>query len=171
MRTPLIVVGIACSLAALSDLRRFRIANRLTLGLLLSGCVYHVACGGWAGVVHSLTGAAFGFVTLICLYAAGGMGAGDVKLTAGIGAWLGVRATAEVVVVAAIAAGVYALLLIIVTRRLGQTLAGIRQLIVLGPSSFELPVQDAATRADRRQTCVPFAAMLLVGLAVKSTWL
>ena len=40
-------------------------------------------------MLWSLAGTGVGLLSLLPLYAIGGMGAGDVKLMAGVGAWLG----------------------------------------------------------------------------------
>ena len=40
-------------------------------------------------LLWSLAGMGVGLISLLPLYAIGGMGAGDVKLMAGLGAWMG----------------------------------------------------------------------------------
>ena len=61
--------------------------------MVLSGLVYSGLTGGWAGLGDGLLGMAVGLACLLPLYAVGGMGAGDVKLLAGVGAWLGATTT------------------------------------------------------------------------------
>ncbi len=75
--------------AALIDGRSLRVPNWLTLHFLLGGWVYAFWSGGAAMLGWSLAGAAVGLACLMPLYAIGGMGAGDVKLMAGVGAWIG----------------------------------------------------------------------------------
>jgi prepilin peptidase CpaA len=72
-----------------TDVRSRRIPNWLVLpflglGIAVSGWLY-----GWHGVGSSLAGAALGFFIYGFLFWMGGMGAGDVKLCAAIGAWIG----------------------------------------------------------------------------------
>jgi prepilin peptidase CpaA len=72
-----------------TDVRSRRIPNWLVLpflglGIAVSGWLY-----GWQGVGSSLGGAALGFFIYGFLFWMGGMGAGDVKLCAAIGAWIG----------------------------------------------------------------------------------
>ena len=57
--------------------------------MVLSGLVFSTCVGGFDGLLAGLTGMCCGLLCLLPLYAVGGMGAGDVKLMAGIGAWLG----------------------------------------------------------------------------------
>jgi prepilin peptidase CpaA len=75
--------------ATFTDVRSRRIPNWLVLpflglGIVVSGWLY-----GWHGVGSSLEGAALGFLIYGLLFFKGGMGAGDVKLCAAIGAWIG----------------------------------------------------------------------------------
>ena len=51
---------------------------------------------GWEGFFGSLAGIAIGFAVLILPYLMGILGAGDVKLLMGIGAWIGGHGTALV---------------------------------------------------------------------------
>jgi prepilin peptidase CpaA len=74
---------------ALEDLKTRRLPNYLTLGTALAGLAFQVAMHGWPGLVAGLQGLALGFGLLIIPYALGGMGAGDVKALAALGAWLG----------------------------------------------------------------------------------
>lgn len=75
--------------AVWSDLRENRIPNWVSGGILLLGLALYVAQDGAAGIVSALSGAAIGLVLFLPLYARGAMGAGDVKLMAAAGAWLG----------------------------------------------------------------------------------
>ena len=89
--------------AAVTDVRARRIPNWLTLTVAIAGvaqsCLPHVAV---TTVKESLLGLGAGFAVTFVLYMMGGRGAGDVKLTAGIGAWLGPWPVIVVLMVAAI---------------------------------------------------------------------
>jgi prepilin peptidase CpaA len=74
---------------AWSDLRTWQIPNYLTLGTTLAGLGFRLGYFGWWGLVSGLSGLALGFGLLIFFYLMGGMGAGDVKALAALGAWLG----------------------------------------------------------------------------------
>ena len=78
-------------IASVNDWRSYRIPNWLTFGgwlfALLSGVL--MARTPSAGAIQALSGLALGFVLLLPCYALGVMGAGDVKLMAMVGAFLG----------------------------------------------------------------------------------
>jgi prepilin peptidase CpaA len=71
------------------DLRTRRIPNCLTLGAALAGLGFRLGYYGWSGLTSGCVGLVLGFGLLICFYLMGGMGAGDVKALAALGAWLG----------------------------------------------------------------------------------
>jgi prepilin peptidase CpaA len=88
--------------AAVTDLRVRRIPNWLTLTLVLSGLAQSLTRWALISPKQSLLGLVVGFAVTFLLYIIGGRGAGDVKLTAGIGAWLGPWPVLWVFMVAAI---------------------------------------------------------------------
>jgi prepilin peptidase CpaA len=88
--------------AAIGDLRDRRIPNWLNFLLIVSGiaqsCFASRVVGPGMSVLGIFIGAAIPFV----LFAIGALGAGDVKLLAGVGAWLGPWAALAVFMVAAV---------------------------------------------------------------------
>lgn len=82
------LVGIV-AVAMTTDLQTRKIYNWLTFPAMLAGLLLNVALGGMAGLQSSLLG--FGIAVLFFLagFLVGAMGAGDVKLMAAIGLWLG----------------------------------------------------------------------------------
>jgi prepilin peptidase CpaA len=79
---------LACWMAW-GDVRTRRIPNYLTLGTALAGLGFQFGLHGWPGLGQGVLGLALGFALLIGFYLKGGMGAGDVKALAALGAWLG----------------------------------------------------------------------------------
>ena len=94
---------------AVGDWRTRRIPNYLTLGGALAGLVFQTIIGGWSGLIHGLLGLILGFALLILPYILGGMGAGDVKALAALGAWLGPRGCFSVFCYMALAGGLMGL--------------------------------------------------------------
>jgi len=83
--------------ALVTDLRFMRIPNWITVSTLVTGMVLQAVLQGWQGIIFALCGAGLGFILLLIMYSMGAVGAGDVKLFAGIGAWTGMLFTAQVI--------------------------------------------------------------------------
>ena len=168
---PVIVVLVAVGIAAMTDLRAFKIHNLLTIPLLLTGLAYHAAVGGMDGFKVSLAGAGFGFGVLFLFYLIGGVGGGDIKLLAGIGAWLGIPLTGVLVLAASILGGVYAVFQITMSGRAREAWTNIRilgyRLVAVGRHlSADDRVEDVVRRDDCRARAVPFGVMIGVGLVL-----
>lgn len=168
---PMGVVVFVGLLAATLDVWTFKVHNAITLPLLLTGLAYHGLVGGLTGLGFSLAGAGLGFAILILFYAAGGIGAGDVKLMTGIGAWLGMATTAYVMLIAGLATGLYALVLLLCSGGAGSIVTNLSILVYRVRAmaiqfSGEERVETVVKQVDnRRRRLVPFAAMVAVGIA------
>ena len=80
---------------------------------------------GWEGLFYSLIGTAVGLALLLPAYAIGGMGAGDVKLLAALGAWLGPSAAFWMAIYASMAGGVLAVVVALRHNYLARALKNI----------------------------------------------
>jgi prepilin peptidase CpaA len=87
--------------AAVIDLAERRIPNWLSFGLLLSGLGQSFSTGGLSPG-QSFLGFVASFGVLFVLFGIGALGGGDVKLMAGVGAWLGPLPALAVIVAAAV---------------------------------------------------------------------
>jgi prepilin peptidase CpaA len=92
--------------ATITDLRSRRIPNWLVLPFLGIGFAASVWMHGWHGLLQSFYGAGLGLAIYGVLFFMGGMGAGDVKLAAAIGAWIGPNQLFLALVITAMAGGV-----------------------------------------------------------------
>jgi prepilin peptidase CpaA len=169
---PIMIVLLAAFVAAVTDVWKFKVYNALTVPLLVSGLLYH----GFRGdLFNSLVGILFGFAALITLYLVGGMGAGDVKLMAGVGAWLGMPLTFYVFIASSLAAGIYSLLLVVLTGKVSETVVNLH-IVWLRLSSIgrylaaDDRVEKEVLRSDRRRRIIPFAAMVAIGIVATLLW-
>lgn len=90
MESVMIVVLAVVLLTAIgTDLRFSRIPNWLTFPAMGCALVGHAWLGGMPEVLFGLAGLAAGLGLFVIPYASGGIGAGDVKLMAAIGAIVG----------------------------------------------------------------------------------
>lgn len=102
---PLTVAAVAC----VTDLKSRRIPNWLTLSAAAGAFGFFLAGQGWHGLGWSAAGWAVGLAMFLPLFLLRGMGGGDVKLVAALGAWLGPLSAVWLVLYAAIAGGPLAL--------------------------------------------------------------
>lgn len=103
----LAAVVIAVSAAA-CDVRMRRIPNLLTFGAAATGLVYHFISGGVGAFSHSAAGWFVGALVFVVPFALRGLGGGDVKLLAALGAWIGPNDVVWLALYTGIAGGVIA---------------------------------------------------------------
>lgn len=143
----LAAVVAASGAAAVIDLRTGRIPNPLTatvaaagLGLAAFGLTGHSMAG-------ALAGAALGFALMLPGHLFGGTGAGDVKLLAALGTWLGPGGVVMAFLYSAIAGGVLAVAHAAKRRRLATTLSRTARLAAAqGGVKQEIDGSAAASR-------------------------
>src|SRR5215211_5201799 len=82
-------LGAMLCIAAGIDWRERRIPNWLTVIMALSGIAGSFMGGHVAAPGQAMLGLLVGFAIPFVLFAMGALGGGDVKLLAGVGAWLG----------------------------------------------------------------------------------
>jgi prepilin peptidase CpaA len=88
--------------AAAEDVASRRIRNALAFSLLAAGLTQSFLPLHTVTPLGSLYGVLAGFGLVFVLFALGGMGGGDVKLMAAVGAWLGPAGVLNVFLVAAV---------------------------------------------------------------------
>lgn len=106
-------------LAAIGDIRTRRIPNMLVMILAVLGIAYSATNPvSVAGAARGLEGLATGFACWLPFYLFGWLGAGDVKLFAAAGAWLGPARAVEGSLLAALIGAVLALMWMLRSRGL-----------------------------------------------------
>ena len=115
-------------MAAVSDVRFYRIPNWLTFGGMVFAIVYSTfaARTPMTGVQSALGGLGTGLAIMLPFYVLGIMGAGDVKLMAMVGAFIGPYQTLQAILFTCIVGGFAAVAVAIHRRRLGHMLANVK---------------------------------------------
>lgn len=148
---------------AVSDLTTRRIPNYLTLGGALAGLAFQALSYGWGGLEDGLLGLLLGFGLLFIPYLLGGMGAGDVKALAALGAWLGPARTFQLFLYMAIAGGVLALAVLAWRGfrglRFRQLWTNLVNLFLLRPHGLE----GAGVSAFKGQS-IPYGVAMALGM-------
>ena len=101
-------------LISLIDYKTQVIPDGLVGVIAVSSALYNLLYAP-QGVVNMLLGGAVGFASMLLIFviSRGGMGGGDVKLSAAVGLWLGVEGTLLFLLLAFIMGGVISLLLLV----------------------------------------------------------
>jgi prepilin peptidase CpaA len=132
----------ATALAAGTDARTGRIPNPLTVPLLAGALLLHFFSGGAGGLLASIVGAAVCAATPLVLFSRGGMGGGDVKLFAALGALVGATPGLEIQIVAFVVTGAVAVVGLVRQRRLSYVLKASLRRAGLIRGVVESPAED-----------------------------
>lgn len=165
--------------ALVTDLRQRRIPNKLILLALCTGLFTHVlgplndAGGlfsyrpGALGAMGALGGALTGLALFVPLYALRAMGAGDVKLMAGIGSFAGPADTLNIALFILVMGGVLAIARMLWWGTTRHTMANV--MLTLSPvlHGGACLFDPAKHSADR----MPYALAMVTGLLTYGIWL
>ncbi|MCE5185274.1 MAG: A24 family peptidase [Planctomycetaceae bacterium] len=124
-----VVLGASLA-AALWDLKDRRIPNMLTIPVLVGGLAWSAIHGGGAGFIESLEAAGLLALPYVLLFVFAGGGAGDAKLMAALGAWLGLENGIATLVCVCIFGVILALLKAAWHKQFFAVLANIRTIIL-----------------------------------------
>ena len=127
-RVDYIAVGLA-AVGCAFDIRTRRIPNALTFGAAAAGFGYHTVTGGLSALGGSAAGWLVGVLMFFVPFVLRGLGGGDVKLLAALGAWVGPTDVMWVALYAGVAGGLLALGLALATGYLRTALANIGRLL------------------------------------------
>lgn len=157
-------LGVLLTWAAVQDVRQRRIRNWLTFSLMLAGLLQSLAGGGIVSAGQAVLGLLTGLALTVFLFAAGVLKAGDVKLLAAVGAWVGPSLVLEIFVLAAVAGGLVAVIQSIWHHRLLITLQDTLVMgndVLSGKCGSRQAREASFARLDRRQT-VPCAVAIWI---------
>lgn len=163
-----VTIGIAV-VAVAWDLKTRRIPNFLTFGAALAAFAVNAYLGGLTGAGWSIAGWLVGVTFFLPFFALGGMGAGDVKLLAALGAWLGPLTTVWLALFSLIAGGVMGLIVALGYGYLSQAFANIQWMFRFWRTEGPRPVPQV-TLATHKGPRLAYAVPVFAGLMV-TLWL
>lgn len=152
-------------IATFTDLRSRRIPNWLVLPFLVIGIGVSAWLHGWRGVGHSLEGIALGGILFGILSVLGGMGMGDVKLCAAIGAWIGPGQLIVALVLTGMVGGIMALCWAAAGGFLGELFKGTGDLL-FGIGKKGLKADPKFTLSNPLARKMPYAPAIAIGTLV-----
>lgn len=165
LRATLLIVAI---LAGFIDLRSRRIPNWLTLTGVIAGFVVNLFWAGFGGLLTAMEGLGLALLIYVPLWLLRGMGGGDVKLMAALGAIAGPMHWLVLFFACSMLGAVAALILALTRGRLGFTLLNTvfiaKQLMLLRAPSDARPELDVRNKDSLRMAhgaVIGAAAVLL----------
>ena len=161
-QTAALVVG---SVACVTDIWSRRVPNWLTFSAAALGLAAHTLLPIGQGPIWGLVGFLAGLAVFFPFFALGGLGAGDVKLMAALGAWLGWQDTVWTAAYGAIAGGVIAVVLSLRSGYLGQALSNLKGILTTWWLIGVRPLPEH-TLAEGRGPRLPYAIPIFVGQLV-----
>jgi len=172
---PAVLLSCLLAWAVASDVRDRRIPNQLVLLGMLAGLALQATVTpgaglfsepfGALGLLKACAGMALGLLLLMPMYALGAMGAGDVKLMAMIGAFLGPLDILGAGLASVLAGGVLALLVSLFQGSLGKVGRNIKEMVL---GSVLRGMSGASARIDAPLTAtgqLPYAVAIASGTA------
>ncbi|HEX5104855.1 MAG TPA: A24 family peptidase [Pirellulaceae bacterium] len=166
------LVTIVLIVAAVIDGFELKVPNWVTFPFILSGWVYSTVAFGWEGLGWSLLGTVVGLALLLPAYAIGGMGAGDVKLLAGVGAWVYGIHTAYAFAATAVAGALLAVVMVLIQRgwkkHSAQFMVILNEIMVI-----RNPEQLSAIAARRKPSMMllPYGIPIAIGTIGYFLWM
>jgi prepilin peptidase CpaA len=180
MHANLFALAALLGLAVGFDLHTRRIPNRLVGVGILAGLSLSVGVW-WSGTALAMVpsplvavaGLLTGFLLFLPFHLLRVLGAGDVKLMAMVGVWLGPAATLQATVYVLLAGGVLALAMACWTGRLRRVLRNVLHMIA-SRTAPALPVARADSSSAPSETArltgrLPYAVAIAAGTAVQVT--
>jgi prepilin peptidase CpaA len=151
------------------DLRTRRIPNYLTFGAAAFGLGYALITGGWPAAGLSAAGWAVGLILFIPFFWLRGLGGGDVKLLAALGAWFGPAGMLVLAFYTALAGGLMALVVVLVNGYFSTAFKNIWLLLCHWRVTGLSAVPDISLDNPHSQR-LPYGVAIAAG-AVTTLWL
>jgi len=163
----LVSVGLFVAACVGVDLRARRIPNGLSMTGIAAGIALNGLCFGPRGVGASLAGCVLVVGLLLAPFAAGGIGGGDVKMMAALGALLGPRLGVASLLVGMILGGIVMAVHLARRGELGVRTVRIATMVHAAAVTGSIePLRVSATAADT--IALPYSIPLGLGTLVVS---
>ena len=168
---PVWVVTVVLIVAAVIDGLQLKVPNWITFPMIISGWVYSTVAFGWAGLGWSMLGTVAGLALLMPAYAIGGMGAGDVKLLGGVGAWVWAVTTFYAFCTTTVIGAVLAVAMV-VSRGVWQKHRAQFWMILNEITVIRNPEQLASIAAERKSSMMllPYGIPIAIGSIAYFAW-
>lgn len=165
----ILALAVVLTLASFLDIKSRRIPNYLSVTLVII-CLtaYWLACG-MEGFLFSLKGMGLGFFVLFVPYLFGGMGAGDVKLMAGVGAALGPGQVLLAFLFTSLFGGVFALFVIFAGDTLKKSVQNFYTSAWLMLSGAGISTIKTGLE-HKKKTKIPYGVVIACGTAASMIW-
>jgi prepilin peptidase CpaA len=163
-----IVLAAGLAAAVVTDTRSRRIPNWLTGSMMVAGFALAVSGLGAVTPGQAALGIATGLVLMLPGHVIGATGAGDVKLMAAVGAFVGPLLAFYAFLGTAVTGGVFAVAVAARRGRLGATIEGTGQLVT-APLAAKLEI-EAPARANRFAYAPAIAVGSLVAVLLTAKW-
>jgi prepilin peptidase CpaA len=161
--TLLIILLLIC---VVTDLKERKIYNKVLFPGFLIALTYHIFTDGWSGLSDSLLGALVGLLILLIPYLMGGMGAGDVKLLAVIGAINGITFVLMTALYMALVGGIIGVFILLFRR---GVLKSMKQLIFYISCRFQGLKVPFSLDKEALSTTYPYGVAIAAG-AIFEVW-
>lgn len=165
MSTAELFAVVTVCVACLYDVSTSRIPNALTFTAAAVGLLFHALAPSGAGLTHASLGLVAGLAVFFPMFALGAMGAGDVKLMAAAGVWIGAIPVLNVALYGSIAGGVLAVIVALRRSYLKQALTNVKMLVTFWWVEGLKPL-PALTLESSDSLRLPYALAIGAGLAV-----
>ncbi|WP_409226787.1 A24 family peptidase [Gudongella sp. SC589] len=175
LNTTLLLILVTVS--SYHDVTSKRIPNFITIPVILWGLLTYTVFDGYAGLKFSGLGFLVGLGVFLVPYILGGMGGGDVKLMAAIGALKGWRFVLYTTVYTGLAGGVIVILILIKEKKLWITLKRVVA-IILKPIIFIITLTFNSdllkrvnnwllkTQVDWEKRYIPYGVAIGIGAVI-----
>ena len=155
---PVLTVAV---IAAIYDVRTYKIPNWLTLGAIVFGFLLSfTGYGAPGGIIGSLKGFLLGGLVLMPFFMIGAMGGGDVKLAAAFGAIGGSLLAINMLLVGSLAGGVMALAVLLRTKGARGAIKSVKKEVV------HLALMGMDARPDTNTNVIPYGVALSLGAII-----